>query len=202
MRFSSYRAYVLVVIPAFALATVVGCGARSADLPTEVTVTLPDGTEEVVTLGQGVISLADTEWDFYQVAPSGQGAPFLRLQFDENGGLSSFANNTLAQEIFGTTILFDGVRHNTTQAGLQYVAATYGADTADGSQFTFEGRVTAYAAGIEAAEATASAEGEFDPDDPDIMRGVFTFSSRVTLLDIPEGNMDASYSFMGRKVTE
>ncbi|UCE60810.1 MAG: hypothetical protein JSU63_03485 [Phycisphaerales bacterium] len=200
MRVTLCRSCGLVVLPVFLLCVVAGCG--GGGLPDEITVTLPDGTEQRVTLGQGVVSLADTEWDFFHVAPSGQGAPFLRLQFDENGGLSSFANNTIAQEIFGETIYFDGVQHSTSQAGLSYVAATYGAETSDGTQFTFDGRVTAYAAGLEAANATASAQGEFDAEDPDIMRGIFYFSSRVTLLDYPEGNLDAEYSFLGRRVIE
>ena len=133
--------------------------------------------------------------------PSGQGAPFVRLRFGSNGELAAFENSTFAQEIFGSALLFDGVRHNTTQPGLQYVAATYGAETSDSTGFTFEGRLTAFAAGLEAANATASALGEFDPDDPNLMRGLFEFSSRVTLLDYPEGNQDVQFSFLGRRVT-
>ena len=190
----------LMVFAMFGLCAMVGCGARQ-DVPSDVTVELPDGTEVRATLGSGVVSLADTEWDFFHVAPSGQGAPFVRLCFGPNGELASFENSTIAQGIFGSTVLFDGVRHNTTQAGLQYVAATYGAETADSTGFAFEGRMTAFAAGLEAAHATASAIGEFDADDANVMRGIFTFSSRVTLLDYPEGNQDSELSFLGRRVT-
>ena len=170
-------------------------------MPAAVTVELPDGTEVRATQGSGVISFANTEWDFFAVAGNAQGAAFVRLVFGSNGELTAFENNTLASNIFGSTILFDGARHNTTQQGLQYAAATFGAETSDATGFAFEGVVTAFAAGFEAATANASAMGEFDPDDPDIIRGTFSFSSRVTLLDIPEGNQDFDLNYEGRRVT-
>jgi len=200
MRSFAIRTLTFGVLPVIGLSVLTGCGS-GRDVPDEVTVVLPDGTEETVTLGSGVLQLADTSWDISATTPSGQGVPFVRLSFGPEGELASFENSTLAQEIFGATILFDGVRHNTTQAGLQYAAATYGAATSDSSGFTFEARVTAFAAGIEAANATASAVGEFDPDDANIMTGTFSFSSRVTLIDIPEGNQDMEFTFLGRRVT-
>jgi len=179
-----------------------GCGVGSRDVPSAVIVELPDGTEVTATQGSGVISLADTEWDFFATAANAQGAAFLRLRFGPNGNLAAFENNTLASEIFGSTILFDGARHNTTQQGLQYAAATYGAETSDGSGFAFEGVLTAFAAGLEAANATAAATGEFVPEDPNLMHGTFEFTSQVTLLNIPEGNQDVTINFEGRRVRE
>lgn len=183
-----------------ALLVMVGCGGSSA--PSAVTIELPDGTEVRATQGSGVITLADSQWDFFRTSSTAQGTAFVRIQFGSAGELTRFDNNTIASAIFGSTLIFDGVRHNTTQAGLQYSAATFGAETSDSSGFAFEGRLTAFAAGLEAASATASASGTFDPDDPDVMTGTFTFRSRVTLLDIPEGNIDDSFTFIGRRVTE
>lgn len=176
------------------------CGGNG--LPSEVTIELPDGTEVSTTLGSGVISLADTTWDFYRVANTGQGIAFVRVQFGSQGELAMFENNTIASSIFGDTIIFDGQRHNTSQVGLQYAAATFGAETADATGFTFEARLTGFAAGLEAATATATAVAEFDPDDPDTVMGTFTFTSRVTLLDIPEGNIDDEFSFVGQRVVD
>lgn len=184
-----------------ALLVTVGCGGGSS-VPSAVTIELPDGTEVRATQGSGVITLADSQWDFFRTASTAQGAAFVRIQFGSQGELTRFDNNTIASEIFGSTLIFDGARHNTTQQGLQYAAATFGAETSDSSGFAFQGLLTAFAAGLEAATATATASGTFDADDPDTMRGTFTFSSRVTLLDIPEGNIDDSFTFVGRRVTE
>lgn len=179
----------------------IGCGPPNNGLSKTTTVELPDGTVQEVTLGSGVISFADSEWEFFRVAgSSAQIAPFVVIIFGPEGELAAFENNTIAQEIFGATILFDGQRHNTTQPGLQYAAATFGAATADATGFAFEGEITAFAAGFEAANATASAVGEFEGDDIDTIRGTFSFSSRVTLLDIPEGNLDEEFPFVGRRV--
>ena len=181
--------------------TVIGCAPPNNGLPATTTVELPDGTVQVVTLGSGVISFADSRWEFFRVVDSGtQITPFVIIVFGSEGELSAFEDNTIASAIFGSTILFDGQRHNTTQAGLQYAAATYGAATADATGFAFEGEITAFAAGFEAANATASAVGEFDGDDIDTIRGTFSFVSRVTLLDIPEGNVDDEFEFIGRRM--
>ena len=53
----------LLVLPALLCLAMPGCGAMGNSLPADVTVTLPDGTTETVTLGAGVDSLADTESD-------------------------------------------------------------------------------------------------------------------------------------------
>ena len=180
-----------------------GCngGARNG-LPNTVTVTLPDGSEIDATQGAGVIALADTTWDFFRVASTAQGTAFVRVQFGSEGELGRFEDNTIAREIFGETLIFDGERHNTTQAGLQYAAATYGAESADSMGFSFASRITAFAVGLTAANAEASAVAEFDADDPNTVRGTFSFSSFVTLLDIPEGNQEQEFSFVGRRVTD
>ncbi|MGB0716985.1 MAG: hypothetical protein ACPGXK_13975 [Phycisphaerae bacterium] len=178
---------------------VAGC---NNGLPATVDVELPDGTVVETTLGSGVISFADSKWQFFRTSSTGQGAPFVTIVFGPNGELAAFEDNTIASDIFGTEILFDGATHPTNQVGLSYAAATFGASTSDSSGFTFEGRVTAFLAGIQAANATASASGSFDGDDIDTVTGTFAFSSEVTLLDIPEGNIEDTYNFIGRRVIE
>ncbi len=188
-------------VPAFAFLALTGCGLGGGnDLPSSVTVEFGDGSTAEVGKGDGVPSLKNSTWDFFRTASNGQGTVFVTVVFDEKGGLSRFENSTIASEIFGSTIKFDGIRHNTTQQGLQYVGATYGAPTSDATGFGFEGRVKAYAAGLEAATATASAWGQFDPDDSNIIRGEFAFTSRVTLLSIPEGNQDEEWTYIGHRV--
>jgi len=185
----------------FLLPPAAGCGAGRSDVPGAVTVTLPDGTEQRVTLGSGVLSLADSEWDFFAVADNAQAAPFLRGRFNDNGSLRSFENNTLAQEVFGSRIVFDGQRHSTNQFGLEYTAAAYGAETEDGTGFAFEGRFTAFAAGvIEAAHGTAAATGTYDPDDANTVRGTFSYSVRVTIDLVPNGNQNDEFSFVAHRV--
>ncbi len=193
----------LVVACCFVFAVVAsGCGSANNGLPSTITVELPDGTAEVVTLGSGVVSFADSEWQFFQTSPAAQGLPFATIIFGPDGELEAFENSTIANSIFGSNVYFDGALHPTAQTGLSYAAATFGAQTADAKGFAFEGRITAFAAGLEAASATATAVGEFEGDDINTVRGTFTFSSRVTLLNIPEGNMDMSFDFMGTRVVD
>lgn len=180
----------------------VGCGLGGTGLPSTVTIDLPDGTTVQVEQGSGATSLADSEWQFYRTAGAGQSIAFLTIRFGPEGDLESFENNTIAREIFGSTILFDGQRHTTVQKGLEYAASTYGAETSDGSGFAFEGRMTAFAAGLQAGYATATATGTFDPDDPDTMTGMFSYSTRVTLISIPEANQDDEFTFIAHRVVE
>lgn len=202
MRSSRTRILSLFVFGAVILIPVAGCGSNRPAVPSALTVTLPDGTEERVTQGSGIISLADTSWDLYAVADNAQSVPFITLNFGSGGTLSRFDNNTIATEIFGSTIYFDGKRHSTRQAGVEYTAATYGAETADASGIAFEGRMTAYAAFVEAAKVTAGASGTFDEDDPDTLRGTFSYSTRVTIASIPGGNQSDSFNFVAYRVTE
>jgi len=180
----------------------VGCGSSaSTDLPKTVTLELLDGTIIEVEQGAGAASLANSQWQFFQTSPSAQALAFVTVNFGPEGNLKSFENNTIAQEIFGDTIVFDGQRHNTTQQGLQYAAATFGAETGDATGFTFEGRLAAFAAGIEVATATATTTAAYDANDPDTVEGTFTFSSRVTISSIPDGDTDFAFTFVGRRVT-
>lgn len=199
MRSRSLRLAGVVLVP-FALVVIGGCGGN--DLAQSATIELPDGTTQDATLGSGVVSFANSRWQFFQTGPSSQGAAFATIRFGPDGELEAFEENTIASNIFGNTILFDGERHPTNQQGLSYEAGTYGAATADARGFAFEGAVTAFAAGLQAASATASAQGEFQNDDINTVRGTFEFSSRVTLLDIPEGNIDMSFEFIGQRVEE
>lgn len=187
------------IVALFAGATA-GCGGGS--LPDSVIIELPDGTITSATMGAGVPSLADSTWQFYQSYGAGQSRAFMVISFGPDGNLELFEDNSIAPAVFGETIIFDGQQHPTTQAGLSYVAATYGAETSDATGFAFEGRLTAYAAGIKAAEATASASGTFAPADPDTMTGTFAFTSEVTLMDMPEANLDESFDFIAHRVTD
>ncbi|RME41994.1 MAG: hypothetical protein D6788_00010 [Planctomycetota bacterium] len=193
------RIVLCTVVILFVHTVVTGCG-FAASLPDTVTVTLPDGSTAEVDQGAGVPSLANTTWDFFNTGQAGQNLAFVRIHFDENGALSSFENNTIAQEIFGSTIRFDGQRHDTTQKGIAYEASTFGAETSDGSGFAFEGRMFAFVAGIKAGEASASAQGVFDAADPNLMTGTFTFPTEVTLINIPEANISDSFAFLARRV--
>ena len=185
------------------LAAQLGCaGGSGGSLPETVTVELPDGTSVEVEQGAGAPSLANSTWEFFQTTSAGQSIPFVTITFGPEGNLERFENNTLASEIFGDTILFDGARHNTTQKGLTYVAATFGAETTDASGFTFEGRLSAFAGPIEAATATATASASYDADDPDTVVGTFSFSSRVTISSVPEGDIDLQFDIIGHRTTQ
>lgn len=203
------RTLKLIALPACSCVLLAGCTGPNNGLPDAVTVLLPDGTEVQSTLGSGVITLANSQWDFLRVAANGQSVPFVRVQFGPAGELSAFVNSTIGQEIFGDTVIFDAQLHPTSQPPLEYAAATYGAETSDSSGFTFTGQITATVPVVgEVAAATATATAEFDPDDPNIVRGTFTFSvvfaDVVSLLPfpIPEGGLDDEFSFEGRRVVE
>lgn len=161
-----------------ALVTLTGCASPSTSLPATVVVELPDGTTVEVEAGGGVPSLADSSWDFFR---SGAGAAFVRITFGPSGELTSFTNSTIAPEIFGATILFDGVRHATSEPPLEYAATTFGAGTADGTGFAFEAVFVAFALAFEVGDGSATASGTFDPDNGDRMTGTFTFSTQITL---------------------
>jgi len=180
-----------------------GCGsAQRSGLPETVTIELPDGTTVEAEQGAGAASLADSRWEFFRTSSSAQALAFVTITFGPEGNLESFENNTIAAEIFGDTIVFDGQRHSTTQQGLQYAAATFGAETVDATGFAFEGRLTAFAVGIQAANGTATASATYVPDDPDTVVGTFTFSTRVTIASIPGADMDDEFAFVGHRETE
>jgi len=202
MRHQMLRIPKLLLTPVLAMIALVGCGSVNSGLPSSVTVELPDGTTTEVEQGTGAPSLADSEWQFYRTAGAAQGMAFMRITFGPVGNLENFEDNSIAPEIFGSSIRFDGRRHNTTQKGLQYAASTYGAETSDGTGFTFEGRLTAFAAGLQAGYATATASGTFDPEDQNTMTGTFTYSTRVTLISMPEANVDDEFIFIAHRVVE
>jgi len=190
-----------VVLPVIFLAES-GCGLGPSPLPDEVTVLLPDNTEVTVEAGSGAPSLANSKWHFYRMAENAQGTAFATIRFGPDGNLEAFEDNRLASNIFGDEVVFDNTRRATKQVGLQYLAATYGAETADASGFAFEGRFTAFAAGLQAGEATATATATYDETDPNTVHGTFRFSSQVTLISLPEANQDDEFPFMGTRVTD
>src|SRR3989304_4098588 len=133
------------VVTASLCLSLVGCGSGSTGLPDTVTIELPDGTTVEAAQGTGAPSLGNSRWEFFRSSNPAQSIAFVTINFGPDGNLESFEENTIAREIFGDTIHFDGQRHNTAQKGLQYAAATVGAETADAGGFAFEGRLTAFA---------------------------------------------------------
>lgn len=181
-----------------------GCGGGAADaIPETTIVELPDGTTQEVSLGAGVASLANTTWRFNRVVGDGF-VPFATVSFGPQGNLTSFENNTLAPEIFGDTLLFDGKEHATSQQGLTYVAGTFGAETNDATGFAFEAVLAAFF-GIAGQVATgnANASGTFDADNPDRMTGTISINTEVTLplgITFPgaeDANVDEEFAFFG-----
>lgn len=185
-------------------AIVTGCGSVANPLPQAVTVTLPDGTTTQATLGAGVASLSDSTWQFFATTGEAQGLPFLTITFNEDGALERFDDNTLAPEVFGSTILFDGATHATSVPSVTYSAATYGAETSDSTGFTFEGRLNAFAAGLRVAGATASASGMFDETDPDVMTGTFEYDVQmeVDIPGVPVQEGTQSFGFIAHRAVE
>lgn len=165
-----------------------------------MTIVLPDGTSVEAERGSGAPSLANSQWQFFQV--EGLAGAFVTVNFGPDGNLESFEDNTIASGIFGDSIIFDGQRHSTRQQGVQYAAATYGAETADAGGFAFVGRLSAFFSGVKVASGTATATATFDPNDPDTVFGTFTFSTRVTISSVPGGNVDDEFEFIGRRVIE
>jgi len=202
MSFRLIRAALTVATPVAFLLLATGCGTIGGALPDTVTVDLPDGTQTTATLGSGVDRLANTSWEFFLTAPAAQGAPFVVISFGDSGNLEAFNDNTLASEIFGDQIIFDGQVHNTSQAGLSYSAGTFGAETSDASGFAFQGVLNAFAAGFKVADCTANASGTFDPDDPDTMTGMFDYAFQVTVdfPGIPVSDLAQTFGFIAHRV--
>lgn len=181
--------------------TTIGCGLGGPVLPTSLKIELPGGEEQVAQIGSGPVSLADSEWAFFR-GSSPSGTQFVRLIFDEDGGIESFQDNTIAREIFGDTIILDGQRHNTAQQGLSYVAGVYGAETASGDGIAFEVRIKGFFAGIDAATGSASASATFTNEEHTEMNGTFAFSIVVTIADIPGGNQSDEFEFTAMRIVE
>lgn len=180
------------------------CGAGSNSLPSQIDVDLPDGTTVTANKGDGVVSLTNSSWTVFRRTSDGaaQGASLLTLTFDGNGALQKFENSTIASDIFGPTLFFDSQVHNTTQQGLTYTAATFGAATTDGVSFAFEARMVAFFAGLRAANGSASASGSFVDDDT--IHGDFAYKTQVTLAQnspiAEQGNQEDAFPFVAYRV--
>jgi len=201
MSFRVFRITGFLVVAAFAVFVLGGCG-TSATLPATVLIELPDGTVTEAGEGAGVGSLANTTWIFFRVISPTSRQQFLTISFGRNGNLEGFSDNTIAPEIFGADVYFDGEMHPTTLDGVTYAASTYGAETADGNGFAFAGRMTAWFGPVVVGEATANATGNFDTLDPDTMTGTFAFTTELNFFEIPEAELDEEFPFIAHRLIE
>lgn len=200
---------VSIIVAALVPVALTGCGSSGTGLPSTVTVTLPDGTERTgVERGAGAPSLANSVWQFFRTADNAQGAAFLTIRFGPAGELERFEDNTIAQAILGSTVIFDNTRRPTGIPGLEYAAATFGAETTDATGFSFEARLNIFAPVVgEVASGDANATGVRDPDDPDMMTGTFSFDFTVSSLassvlgdSISEEDLSGNFSFIAQRV--
>jgi len=196
MRSKSILSAVLLITMLIMLPALPGCGGSS--LPDRVTVEFPDGSTTVATIGSGPASLANSEWAVFRAGATGAGAQFLRLVFDEDGGIKEFADNSISPEIFGDTIYLDGQVHATAQQGLTYTAGVYGAESADGREIAFEVRLKGFFASITAATGEVSASAIRIGDDT--MEGTFYYKTEVTLIDMPEANAEETFDFVAERL--
>ena len=196
MRSKSILSAVLLVTMLIVLPALTGCGGSS--LPDQVTVEFPDGSTAVATVGSGPASLANSEWAVYRANAAGRGAQFVRLVFDDDGGIEEFADNSISPEIFGDTIYLDGEVHATAQQGLTYSAGVYGAESADGQEIAFEVRLKGFFGGLTAATGEASANAIRMGDDT--LEGTFHYKTEVTLIDMPEANAEETFDFVAERL--
>lgn len=196
------RGLCVLTVSAATVLLMTGCGNMNS-LPSTVVVELPDGTTITVEQGAGVPSLADSSWDFTQTSPAGQSITFVRVTFGPDGELQRFDNSTLASNVFGDAIIFDGQRRPTAEAGFEYAATTFGAATEDGTGFTFQAVMTAFFSGLLVGEANITATGTFDPDDSDVMSGMFSFTTELTIpIQIEGANISQEFAFSAQRVVE
>ncbi len=180
---------------------IAGCFRRPSALPSSVTVELPDGTLALVVAGSGAPSLANSQWQFFQTNSSAQSVSFVTATFGPNGELLRFDDNRLAAGLFGDTIIFDGQRRPTLQEGLEYAANSFGAETGDGTGFTFDARFTAFVGALTVGNANATATGTLDVLDPNVMTGSFHFESEVTVpISIPDAEQDQDFAFVAYRL--
>ena len=155
---------------------VAGCAQSRSTLPSTVEVELPDGTSVSVEQGSGVASLANSAWEFTDA----NGQAFVIIRFGPKGELTKFEDNTIASDILGTTLLFDGETHDTGVPPVQYTAATFGAETTTGTGFGFQGLLSASVPIIgSVGSGEASATGTFSATDSNVMTGTFTYAFEV-----------------------
>jgi len=179
-----------------------GCAESRPTLPATVEVELPDGTTVTVEQGSGIPSLANSAWEF--VGANGQA--FVTIRFGTKGELTKFENNTIASDILGTTLLFDGQLHDTGVPPVQYSAATFGAETSTGTGFAFEGLLSASVPIIgTVGSGQASASGMFSATDSDVMTGTFRYSFEVNSdlpFEIPfsADNLNGTLTFTATRV--
>lgn len=189
------------------LVVLAGCAGTSPGLPETLTVTLPDGTEVNVVQGAGAPSLKNSAWKFFRAGENAQGAQFLTLRFGPNGELTRFEDNTIAEEILGSTVIFDGEKHNTGIPNIEYAGATFGAETADATGFSFEALLNVFAPIVgEVASGNANATGTFDRNDADRMTGTFSFDFTLSSLatsvlgdNISEDDLSGNFNFTAER---
>lgn len=151
--------------------------------------------------------MANTQWAIYRAGATAAGTQFLRLVFDENGGITKFEDNSISPEILGTTILLDGKTHATPEPSVSYKAGVYGAETEDASGITFEIRVKGFAAVLNVASASAGAVGTFDDETRTAMSGTFWYKTKVEnfVIDLvgltaEQANQNEEFDFVAERI--
>ncbi len=145
--------------------------------PSTFDLVLPDGTTVTVSPGSVVESLANSAWALTDAA----GTPIVTIRFGAAGNLERFENNTIAGGVLGSTLIFDGRRHDTDIPLVEYEAVAFGAPASD-TGFVFHAEISALAPLVgEVAAGFADASGEVDPE-TDIMTGELSFDIELSSL--------------------
>ncbi len=177
-------------------------GCFGAATPQTFPLELPDGTTVTVSLESGVPSLANTSWELSYANTS---VPLVTMNFGAAGNLESFTDNHIVEEVLGSTILFDGVAHDTDFPPIQYSAFAVGAP-ASGGAFVLQAHISAIAPLVgEVAFGTADADGEIDPEDPNVMTGTLSFDFELSSLaadyvTVPADSLNGEFEFTAIRV--
>jgi len=155
---------------------------------------------------EGVIALANSQWQFFYVVGSAEGSAFVTANFGPFGELISFESLAIpqVQDILGDAILFDEQKHSIAPLGglVQYQAYMSGAETDDGGGFAFDGWLYVFVPILgKVATGTISATATYDPSDPDTVMGAFKLSVQVLMVSEIPGT-DVNQPFIGHRVTE
>lgn len=182
-----------------ALIALTGCGFGPQTFAFE----LPDGTILIVPSRSGPESLANSAWALIDAAT---GTTIVTIRFGPAGNIERFENNTIAQDVLGSTLIFDGRRHDTSIPLVEYEAVAFGAPIS-ATGFVFHAEMTALAPLVgEVASGVADVSGEVDPE-TDIMMGTLSFEFELSSLasrfvDVPEESLTGEFVFTATRVVE